>query len=423
MHLKTILNKVCPMRKFKYGNAKFTKIVKGDAIEITIDPRKNSKPTCSVCNKPGSIYDTSKEVRKFNFVPLWGFIIIFCYRMRRVNCLHCKSVIVESVPWSDGKTRMTNIYMAFLASWAEDLPWSRVADRFKTTWKLVSKSVRWVVDFGLENRDLSEVTSIGVDEVKFHKKGTKFLTVVYQLDSGMRRLLWVGKYRTKICFRKFFEDMEEKKNDFCSKVEFICSDMWKAYLTVAAEKLPNALHILDRFHIAGKFSKALDDVRREEVNKLKENGDEPVLSKTRWIFLKKKDNLCKEHKFKLKDLLKMNLRVVKAYILVEQFDHFWTYKSVTWAEKFMNEWTKRAMYSKIEPIKKVAKTLRNHHELILNWFRAKGEINNGISEGLNLNVKLAFRKARGFRTYETAEVALYHQLGKLPKPKFHRDLW
>ena len=75
------------------------------------------------------------------------------------------------------------------------------------------------------------------------------------------------------------------------------------------------------------------------------------------------------------------------------------------------------MYSKIEPMKKVARMLRNHKELILNWFSADGKISNGAVEGLNLKAKLAMRKAYGFRNVETLQIALYHTLGKLPVPK------
>ncbi len=109
--------------------------------------------------------------------------------------------------------------------------------------------------------------------------------------------------------------------------------------------------------------------------------------------------------------------------MAQDFEHFWTYNSITWARKFLKQWTKRAMLSKIEPMKTFARSVREHEELILNWFRANKEINNGITEGMNANVKLAMRKARGFRSVEIARVALLHQMGRLPKPEFHRPLW
>jgi len=79
------------------------------------------------------------------------------------------------------------------------------------------------------------------------------------------------------------------------------------------------------------------------------------------------------------------------------------------------------MRSKIEPMKKIARMLRKHRPLLLNWFRAKGQVSSGVVEGFNTKAKLTTRKAYGFRTYHAAEIALYHTLGALPEPKFiHR---
>jgi transposase len=181
--------------------------------------------------------------------------------------------------------------------------------------------------------------------------------------------------------------------------------------------------VLDRFHIRKKFSDALDKVRRAEVRRLREGGFEPMLSKTRWLFLKKRSSLTTSQDSTLKELLQYNLRTVKAYLLTEEFEHFWTYTSPAWARKFMAGWTRKAMYSKIEPMKDVAKMLRRHEELIVNYFRARKQISNGITEGFNLNIKLAMRKARGYRSFHVAEVAFYHQLGKLPKPRFDHAFW
>ena len=201
--------------------------------------------------------------------------------------------------------------------------------------------------------------------------------------------------------------------------------MWKAYLKVIKQEIPHALHVLDRFHIVphAGFSDALDQVRRSEAARWRHEGHEPVLAKSRWLWLKKRCNLTRKQGGRLKELLTMNLRTVKAYLLTEQFEHFWSYNSPTWAAKFLTTWTTQARASRIEPMKKVAGMLRRHDELILNWFRARKQINNGMSEGFNLNIKLAIRKARDFRTYKIAEIALYHQLGDLPKPLFGHPFW
>lgn len=420
MLLQTVLNRCYHFKRFVYKTCRFEEKGGVPKIIVRIQPRKNSKPQCSGCGSFGPTYD-HQPVRMYEFIPIWGISVVFEYAMRRVSCPMC-NITIESVPWATGKQQKTLAYQGFLASWAEDLPWQRVAERFRTSWQTVYRAVQWGVGYGLTHRKLNNIKAIGVDEIKY-LKGQKYLTLVYQLDQGCRRLLWVGKDRTIESFREFFTIMAGIAPDFREDLKFVCSDMWKAYLRVIREEVPDALHVLDRFHIRAKFSDALDKVRRQEVNRLNKEGKEPVLAKSRWLFLKKRPNLKKTQKVRLKDLLQMNLRTVKAYLLAEQFEHFWTYNSPTWAGKFLKTWTRQAMYSKIDPMKDVAKMLRRHEELILNWFRARKQINNGISEGFNLNVKLAMRKARGFRSFDVAEVALFHQLGDLPKPSFDHQFW
>lgn len=132
--------------------------------------------------------------------------------------------------------------------------------------------------------------------------------------------------------------------------------------------------------------------------------------------LKRKENLTEKQEATLNDLLKYNLKSVRAYLLKEDFHSFWEYTSATWAGTFLERWCTRVMRSKIEPMKKIAKSIRKHKPLILNWFKAKKAFSSGIVEGLNTKVKVATRKAYGFKSYKCAEIALYHQLGKLPEP-------
>jgi len=169
------------------------------------------------------------------------------------------------------------------------------------------------------------------------------------------------------------------------------------------------------------LNKALDEVRAGEHRQLKNDGFEPVLKKSRWCLLKRQENLTSKQEAKLKDLLRYNLKSVRAYLLKEDFHGFWDYISPCWAGKYLDRWCTRAMRSRIEPMKKVARTIRRHKPLILNWFKAKKAFSSGIVEGLNNKVKVATRKAYGFREYNCIEIALYHQLGKLPEPPWtHR---
>jgi len=410
MRVETLLNACQKFKSFVYQKAVFVRAETGNYLEIRVVPRKNSHPLCSCCGKPGSCYDRLGE-RRFEFVPLWGYKVYFLYRMRRVDCQRC-GVKVEQIPWSDGKHPLTKAMMQYLADWAKSLSWLETARRFGVDWRQVFESVKYVVSWGLLHRDLSGITSIGVDEIAW-RTHHRYATLVYQIDPGCVRLLWIGEHRTIKTLLRFFRAFGKERT---KALKHICSDMWAAYLKVIKKKAPDALHILDRFHIVQKMNKAIDEVRAEEHKQLIRDGYEPVLKKSRWCLLKRQENLTDHQKIKLKDLLRYNLKSVRAYLLKEDFQGFWTYVSPAWAEKFLDRWCQRTMRSRIEPMKKVAKTLRKHKPLILNWFRAKKAFSSGIVEGLNNKVKVVTRKSYGFRTFECLQIALYHELGNLPDP-------
>jgi transposase len=193
--------------------------------------------------------------------------------------------------------------------------------------------------------------------------------------------------------------------------------MWRPYLNVIAARASQAVHILDRFHIMKKMNEAIDQVRREEVRRLQADGYEPILKHSRWALLKNPENRTRQQTVKMQELQQYNLKSLRAHLMREDFQRFWEYRSIGWAEKFLQDWCTRTMRSRLEPMKKVARSLRNHQAEILNWFRANGTISAGIVEGMNNKVKLTTRKSYGFRTYKAIEIALYHNLGRLPEPE------
>ena len=415
MLIITLLNQCHPIKCFVYGKVRWEEINGARALVVELKSRRNSQAVCSGCGEHGGTYD-HRGVRRFEFVPVWGWAVFLKYRMRRVNCEKC-GVTVERVPFGDAKHSQTPAYRSYLAGWAKRLSWQETAEVFNTSWGKVFRAVQWVVEYGLEHRDLSGVKAIGVDEVAW-QKGHHYLTVVYQLDAGCRRLLWVGQDRTVKTLLRFFHFWGAERT---AGLEYVCSDMWRPYLQVLAKKAGHALHILDRFHIMANLNKALDQVRAEEMRSLRAKGQGALLVKSRWCLLKRPENLAISQSTRLKDLLRLNLRTVRAYLLKESLNLLWEYTSPYWADRYLQRWCSQAMRSKIEPMKKMARSLRSHRPLILNWFRAKKQFSSGIVEGFNGKLKLTVRRAFGFSTYKAAEIALYHTLGDLPEPKWtHR---
>jgi transposase len=416
MRLITILNQCHHFRGFVYEGASWSQAER-TRIEVQVRPRRGSAVICSGCHRPAPGYDHLAE-RQFEFIPLWGFLVFLQYQMRRVNCRTC-GILVEEVPWAVGKHQLTKVYMQFLAHWARQLSWQETAEAFRTSWEKVCQAVEYVVSWGLEHRTLGPIQAIGVDEIQY-AKGHQYLTLVYQIDAQLTRLLWVGKERTVETFEGFFTLIGK---EWAAQIEFVCSDMWKPYLRVIREKCSQALHILDRFHIVAKMNEALDDVRAAESRQMAREGHEPLLKKSRWCILKRKKNLTPQQRFRLRDLLRYNLRTVRAYLLKEDFQQFWEYNSPAWAGKFLDEWCRQTMRSRIEPLKKIAKMLRVHRDLILNYFKAKKQFSSGVVEGLNNKAKLTMRKSYGFRTFRITELALYHALGKLPEPELTHEFY
>jgi transposase len=413
LQLQTLLNYAHPLKSFVYVDIRLRsgKGVPRARIEARIAPRKNSRGRCCRCNRAGATYDHQPE-RRFDFVPLWGLLVFLLYAPRRVDCRRC-GVHVEAMPWVMGKSSMTLVYMSFLATWARRLSWTETARIFASTWDNVRCAVEWVVEYGLEHRDLADINAIGVDEVQY-RKGHKYLTLVYQIDAGCRRLLWMTETRTTEAFKGFFTWLGESRS---KALRVVCSDMWKPYLTVIQRHASLALNVLDKFHIVAHLNKAVDETRRLDAAELRRQGDKVTLKHTRWCLLKRPGNLTKKQTGRLRGLVRLNLRTARAYILKEDFNHFWTYVSPIWAGKFLDRWCAMAMRSGIEPMKAKAKMLQSHRDLILNYFRAKKEYSSGVVEGLNTKVKLVTRKAFGYRMYDTVRIALFHALGRLPEPE------
>ena len=408
MRLKTILNRIDKHPGFVYEQARWSG--SGHGIEVPMRPAAGKRPVCSCCGEPGPGYDTL-AARRFQYVPLWGIAVVLVYAMRRVDCPRC-GVKVERVPWAAGKHQLTWSYVWFLARWGRRLSWAEVARIFSTSWPTVFRAVEVAVEWGRARMPMEGITAIGVDEVLW-KRGHKYLTVVYEIARHRCRLLWVGENREEVSFEGFFTWLGARR----AAIRYVCSDMWKPYLSVIARRIPKAIHVLDRFHIVAKLSKAIDEVRAQEAKRLHAGGYEPVLKHTRWCLLKRPEKHTPRQRSRLQELLAYNLKTVRAYLLKEDFDFLWGYKSAYWAGRFLDRWCMQAMRSRIEPMKAVAKTLRAHRPLILNWFRVREAISLGATEGLNNKLKVVTRRAYGFRSFHVVQVALYHTLGALPEPE------
>ena len=415
--VKTLLNTLQPYTGFVYEAVRLHRRQGGQAawVEVTVAAHGGRGAKCGQCHKSAPGYD-QLATRLWLSVPILAVATWLRYAPRRVECAE-HGVVVEDLPWSEGKRSVTKPMMGFLARWARRLSWRETATVFGTSWERVYRSVEWYVQWGLAHRQLTDIAAIGVDEIYWGKShgADRFLTVIYQIDAGCRRLLWVGRKRTEATLRRGFAALGEK---VVRGLRFIATDMWRAFENVVAADAGQALHVLDRFHITMHLNQAVDEVRRAESARLRAaaSGQAAYLKAMRWKLLRRGSRVRGRARGQLNALVASKLDTARAWILKEAFEHFWGYTSLTWARYFLDYWTWRALRSRLKPMQKVARMLRTHQDLLFNWFKAKGEISTGAVEGLNNKIRVVTRRSYGFRTYEAMEIALYHTLGRLPEP-------
>lgn len=373
---------------------------------IYLVPDKRYKLICSQCGAKAAGYDTLNE-RRWKHVPLWGIPVLLIYKPRRVQCARC-GIKVEAIPWTQGKSPISEPLSVFLATLAREVAWQVAGRLFGFHWNTVRSAVKDVVDYGLKHRDMGKVLYIGIDEIS-RKKGHIYHTQVYDLIE--KRLLWSGEDRTSETLEAFCDELG---NERCKQIEAICCDMWAPYVEVIKARFPDALLVFDKFHIVKHLMDAVDTVRKEEARQLKAE-DPDLLKKTRYIWLKNPWNLTDHQKVRLSDLEKLNLKINRAYLLKEAFRKFWDYTYPAWAKKYLDQWFWWATHSRLKPMRDFAWMIRRHQEDILSYFKVP--IDNGCVEALNNKAKAISHRAFGYRTAETFKLALYHGLGKLPMPK------
>lgn len=240
-----------------------------------------------------------------------------------------------------------------------------------------------------------------------------YLTNVYDLHS--KTLIWSGEGRTKETLRSFYQYFGSERT---ANLQGICCDMWQSYIDVVKECAPQATLVFDKFHIVRHLMEAVDQVRRKEIHE-KGKKHKDLMKSSRYIWLKNPWNLTPKQQARLSSLEKMNLKINRAYLLKEQLRNFWSYKTKTWAQKYLKQWFWRATHSRLKPMRDFAWMVRRHEENILTWFQMP--IHNGTVEGLDNKAKVVSHKAYGFRTAGNYIRNLYHCMSDLPEsPLLHR---
>jgi len=416
--VSTLLNATQRLEGFVYSHTQLVEVSGGLQIDVDVREHKQRAAKCSICRCAAPGYD-HLERREWMSIPILGIAVSLSYAPRRVTC-PTHNVVVEYMPWNEGKHTMTVPMMVFLAQWAQRLSIKEVGDVFRVGWHRVFQAVEWVVAWGLDHRTLTGIVGMGIDELHWGKgqRNKSYVTLIYQVDKCQRRLLGVVRGHAQKDLRR---GLRKLGTDVLASVRYVCSDMWRAYLKVIPEMFPKAVHMIDRFHVAQLLNKAVDKVRRTDMAAMKGRPQAACIKGLRWTILRRASRVRGRAKQALTRMMSSRLATGRAWQLKEAFLHFWSYRSTRCAREFLRAWVSRAKRSRIVPMRKFAETIQRHEPMLLNWIQARDEIMTGAVEGLNNKCRVVTRRAYGYRTFKVLEVMLYHTLGKLPMPELtHR---
>jgi len=364
-------------------------------------------PRCGCCGQAVRRTKGRMRPRRWRDLKMRTLSLVLAYTPRRVVCPTC-GVRVEQVPWADRWSRVTRTLAGAVAELSRRADLSTVARHFGIGWKTVAAIIRRVVAWGLAKRRKKPLRIIGIDEVS-RKKGHRYLTLVYDLQRG--QLVWAGKDRTKQTLTRFFDELGRRRS---RNLQAVCMDMWAPYYDVVRQRARHATICFDRFHVVRHLNDAVDEVRRALVRKL--SGPTKALVKgTRFVLLKNPWNLTPKQKQSLREMVRSNSPLCRAYYLKEDFQRFWDYVHQRWARKHLKHWLWWASHSRLKPFKDFARMIREHLDGILAWTNLR--ISNGALEGMNNKVKLVSHRSYGFRNDDRYIEAIYHNCGKLPLPE------
>jgi len=370
-------------------------------VHIYVTARKTAKYPCPKCGKMCERYDDEETERVWRH----GDVVFFpCYvhcRRPRIKC--GKEIHVVTAPWARPGSRYTLLFESYAMLLVKAMTVNEARKLLRISHTSLTGILRYWVKKAVSEMDLSKTKAICVDETSF-KKGQSYVTVI--CDAKQRKVIDVEEGRDAETVVKFSYKLEEKGGD-CNKIKVFISDMSAAYEKAKEECFPNALQVIDKFHIKQAMLQAMDEVRREEqgkaISRSKQSGKK--------LLMIPQSKQTEQQSAKVAEFSKKYPKTGRAYRMVQVLDDMYKCEKPEDAEKVFKRLTSWLKRSRLEPMKKVADTLREHKQTILAYFHHR--VTNAMAEGINSLIQAAKRKARGFRTFEGYECMIYIVVGKL----------
>lgn len=361
-----------------------------EEIWLELCPVAERRKYCSGCGQEvDRVHDV--EERWVHELPILGTPTRLCVHRCRLACPRCGPKL-EALCWLPRYSRVTRRLAESVARLCQILPIKHVAEYFQLHWSTVKAIDKAYLQVTLGPVDLSNVEVIAMDEFAI-QKGHRYATVI--VEPYTKRVLWIGRGRGREDIRPFFELLGRQGRQ---RLKAVVMDMNGAYEQEVMDQCPFAEIVFDLFHVVAKFGReVVDRVRVDEANRLRnDKARRAVIKHARWLLLRNRENIRRrEDRVRLDELLAANRKLFTVYVMKDDLKHLWSYRYQGAALRFWKDWHRRAVRSRIEPLKKFARSLHGYLHGIL--AHCRWPLHTSLLEGINNKIKVIKRMAYGFR--------------------------
>ena len=384
MRVTTVLRRLIAVTSIFVRGFEFTE----GGIILDVRPTWR-KPRCSSCNRRCPSYDTQAP-RLWRHLGLGRVRIWLRYAPRRARCTHCETIRVEHLPWAYPGTGFTTAFEELCAYLAQVTDWTSVTKLLGIDWRTVGVIVGRVVDRKLDPSRLEGLRRIGVDEFSYRKRH-RYITIVVDHDS--HRVVWTGEGKGMAALTRFFAEIGQEA---CRQLKTVTMDMSAGYRRAVLDNAPQATIVFDRFHVQKLAGEALDQVRRRIVREAGDSEFAQAIKRSRWPLLKNSEDTTKKERRKLSEVERDYKPLYRAYLLKEALRRALSRKQPWRARRDLREWIGWAARSRLEPFKRLSRTICKHLEGIVAYVELK--LTNGLVEGINAKSRMIARRAYGFHS-------------------------
>lgn len=366
---------------------------------------ESASHVCPNCGETIKSFKSKNETIKIHAQSVFGFPVLLEFPRYRVNHSHCGYPYLKLPEIIHPDHRITKDYSEYIYELCKVMTLTDIEKMTGISDSLIRDLDLSIVKEKVESRNIDNLKTLGVDEIQ-SGKGHQYFHIIYEMDQ--EEVLHVGEGRKKVDLAPFFW----KYRKYLSNVEWMVMDFWDAFTNVFSRFCKKARIIHDHFHIKKHLNEALDKLRKIEFKIAKEKNNHEIFFRKKWLLLKNRFNLLHKQKSSLNELLSVNRRLLKAYLLKEDFSRFWKYKHLGNAKRFWESWKKSLRWQRLKPLQEFAAMFDRHSENIFNTFRRKEPLKMGYIEGSNNKIKTLIRQHYGYKNNEYLKLKIIQSCSK-----------